>query len=426
MRCRSREGVREGVREVVSAVAGQRVHTTGRRLPWRVPPRGLDLGLCGVVVLSEVAEVFLRLHEGTALGASAFGSLFALPCAGVGVVVVRRVRTNPIGWIFLGLGVAAAVGCNAAAYAVIAYRHGDPGLPLARLAVFLAPWWIALVLATPVPILLFPDGRLPKGRWRWSLWPYLAAGTVLAVNVVQADLRAFTEHHVRVSQQGTLVTLVPTPPLWAVVSNVGLVVVAAIAVAWVLRQVLSFRRSSAERREQLKWLMIGGALCVAGLVLLVQFGGGPGVHVGDLGAIGVIAMPASIAVAILKYRLYDIDRIISRTLSYALLTAVVVGVYAGVVTLVTKVIGFSSPVGVAASTLVAAALFHPLRKRLQRAVDRRFNRAGYDAERTVSAFAARLRESVDAGSVRDDLLEVVQTTVAPAHAALWLVHDDPR
>jgi hypothetical protein len=128
----------------------------------------------------------------------------------------------------------------------------------------------------------------------------------------------------------------------------------------------------------------------------------------------------SIGIGVTKFHLYDIDRLISRTLSYVALTGLVVGVYAGVVTLVTKVVGFSSPVGVAASTLIAAALFNPLRKRLQRGVDRRFNRARYDAEQTVSSFAGRVREAVDPASVSDDLMDVVHAAFEPTAAGLWI------
>jgi hypothetical protein len=142
--------------------------------------------------------------------------------------------------------------------------------------------------------------------------------------------------------------------------------------------------------------------------------------VSGLGIGGLTVLPVSIAIGVTKYHLYDIDRVISRTVAYVLLTGCVVGVYVGLVTLVTKGIGFSSPVAVAASTLVAAALFNPLRRRLQRGVDRRFNRARYDAERTVSAFAERLRESVDPGSVSDDLMDAVQAAFEPSAACLWI------
>jgi len=131
-------------------------------------------------------------------------------------------------------------------------------------------------------------------------------------------------------------------------------------------------------------------------------------------------MPVAIGVGILKYRLYDIDRIISRTLAYAIVTGLLVGVYAGLVLLTQQVLGFTSPVAVAVSTLIAAALFSPLRRRVQRAVDRRFNRARYNAEQTVGAFAIRLKDAVDLDAVRDDLAGVVQTALEPAHLSVWV------
>ena len=135
---------------------------------------------------------------------------------------------------------------------------------------------------------------------------------------------------------------------------------------------------------------------------------------------GVAALPVSIGVGILKYRLYEIDRIISRTLAYAIVTGLLVGLYAGLVLLATEVLKFSSPVAVAASTLVAAALFNPVRRRVQHAVDRRFNRARYDAERMVTAFAARLQDAVDTEAVRADLTGLVHTALAPTHVSVWL------
>ncbi len=136
--------------------------------------------------------------------------------------------------------------------------------------------------------------------------------------------------------------------------------------------------------------------------------------------VAVLSMPAAVAVAVLKYRLYDIDRLISRTLAYALVTGVLAGVYAGLVLLATKVMTIHSTVAVAAATLAAAALFNPLRVRVQRAVDRRFNRARYDADRTVAAFAARLKDAVDLDSVRDDLAGVVNQALEPAHISVWI------
>jgi hypothetical protein len=187
--------------------------------------------------------------------------------------------------------------------------------------------------------------------------------------------------------------------------------------------VLSYRRSSGERRLQLKWLVGGSAVAIVGGALGVPLSGNPSKIVqivGSIGIVAVLALPVSMGVAILKYRLYDIDRILSRTLAYAIVTGLLVGVYVGVVSLAELVLGFSSPVAVAASTLAAAALFNPVRRRVQRVVDRRFNRARYDAEVTVAAFSARLKDAVDLGAVRADLLDVVNRSLEPSHVSVWV------
>jgi hypothetical protein len=139
---------------------------------------------------------------------------------------------------------------------------------------------------------------------------------------------------------------------------------------------------------------------------------------------GFLAVPLSIGVAVLRYRLFDIDRIISRTLAYAIVAGLLVGVYAGIVLLATRVVSIDAPVAVAASTLAAAALFNPLRRRVQRVVDRRFNRARYDADQTVAVFAARLKDAVDLDAVRDDLASVVHQALEPAHVSLWISQRD--
>jgi len=186
---------------------------------------------------------------------------------------------------------------------------------------------------------------------------------------------------------------------------------------------VSWRRAGGERRQQLSWLMAGGAAALASFLAALVAGALP--HsvrgaVGDVLLIGVAALPAGMGVAILKYRLYEIDRIISRTLAYAIVTGLLVGVYAGLVLLATRVLSVNSPVAVAASTLAAAALFTPMRHRVQHVVDRRFNRARYDADKIVAAFAVRLKDAVDLDSVRGDLASVVQQTLEPAHVSVWL------
>ncbi len=175
--------------------------------------------------------------------------------------------------------------------------------------------------------------------------------------------------------------------------------------------------------------MAAGRIGITGAgIPLVTFLSGMRGLAGVVGAIAgaavVFGLPVCLAVAILKYRLYDIDRIISRTLAYAIVTGLLVGVYAGLVLLTTQVFRVHTPVAVAASTLAAAALFNPLRRRVQRAVDRRFNRARYDADQTVAAFAARLKDAVDLDAVRDDLASVVHQALEPAHVSLWISERD--
>jgi len=192
--------------------------------------------------------------------------------------------------------------------------------------------------------------------------------------------------------------------------------------SFVGHQVLSWRRASGERRQQLKWLASGAGVSVA--VIAVSFGISSTGAAGEVLGIGLAALPVGIGVGILKYRRYEIDRIISRTLAYAIVTGLLVGVYAGLVLLATQVLRFHSTVAVAAATLAAAALFSPLRRRVQHAVDRRFNRARYDTDEAVAAFAGRLKDAVDLDSVRNDLTGVVQQTLEPMHLSVWVSERD--
>ena len=194
-----------------------------------------------------------------------------------------------------------------------------------------------------------------------------------------------------------------------------------VPVFWVLfvtRQVLSWRRATGERRAQLKWLMAGSAITVIGLAAGFAFQSGMLNTVCLI--VGLFSLPVCISFAILKYRLYDIDRLISRTLSYAVVTGLLIGVYAGLVLLATEVFRFHSTVAVAVSTLAVAALFNPLRRRVQHVIDRQFNRARYDADRIVTAFAALLKDEVDLDSIREDLAGAVHQALEPAHVSVWV------
>jgi hypothetical protein len=193
---------------------------------------------------------------------------------------------------------------------------------------------------------------------------------------------------------------------------------------WVLSvgyQVVAWRRSGGDARQQHNSLMAGGAAALVSFIGGGVIGAAHGVWavVGGLVLIGIAALPAAMGVAILKYRLYEIDRIISRTLAYAIVTGLLVGVYAVLVLLARQVFPENSPVAVAASTLAVAALFTPARRRVQRLVDRRFNRVRYDADRMVEAFAVRLKDTTDLDRVRGDLADVVSQALEPAHVTVW-------
>jgi uncharacterized membrane protein len=203
------------------------------------------------------------------------------------------------------------------------------------------------------------------------------------------------------------------------------VALAAFLVAAFVSLAVRYRAGGRLLRQQVKWLALIAAMFVVAqlIAVLVLLLGKPWLSgiADSLVAIIVLAgIPAAMAIAILRDRLYDIDRIISRTLAYAIVTGLLVGVYAGLVLLATRLLPFSTPVAVAASTLAAAALFNPLRRRVQQTVDRRFHRARYDADRTIATFAIRLKDAVDLDSVRDDLTAVVHQVLEPAHISVWM------
>jgi hypothetical protein len=256
-----------------------------------------------------------------------------------------------------------------------------------------------------------------------ALGAYFAVGLALLAILVFKSADAIAHHQTRVDGSGQLVVFDQTSGYGGVLFILlAYVMLLAVWFGAMARQVLAWRRSSGDRREQFKWLASGAVACFASLVVSVVLSGSRGWWhaVGDVAIIGAAALPVSIGVAILKYRLYDIDRIISRTLAYAIVTSLLIGVYAGLVLLATRFWAFHAPVAVAAATLAAAALFSPLRRRVQQAVDRRFNRARYDADQTVAAFAARLQDGVHLDSIQDDLASAVHQALEPAHVSVWV------
>jgi hypothetical protein len=393
-----------------------RTHVTGRS--WLASP-GTATALLVVVMLLAAAVIPLSVLARQNLLANAALLAISVPMCAVGLIVARRQPGNPIGWLLMVIPAGVLLGLDAGPYAWLVYRTGYR-LPFGPAAVLLEnSYWAVLTIALPLVFLLFPDGALPSLRWRWVLWSYLTVAVGLfAVSYAGMAIIIVTQG-VHLDAGGGLVGFDHPSGATAWVSKVS-ALFPALLLFWPVfaaRLVMSWRGASGDRQQQLKWLMAGSAVAVAGFVI------SNAVPALDPAAIAVgigVVLPMCLGVAILKYRLYDIDRIISRTLAYAIVTGLLVGLYVGLVLLATRVLSFNSPVAVAASTLAAAALFNPLRRRVQLIVDRRFNRARYDADQTAAAFAARLKDALDLDSVRDDLARTVHQALEPAHVSVWL------
>jgi hypothetical protein len=411
---------------VLSTAQRETTGRAGRGLPFWARP-ATAWALAGLAVLSAAAMVPLSvaarqnpLAQGNATNVVVAGCFSV-----VGLVLAWHRPRNPIGWLMLALGAGLLLTVDGGLYNVISYRLGHR-LPLGPAVLFLYEVSQPELGLLPLIILLFPDGRLPSPRWRWLLYGYLAVGLADTIVFAQVSVDAITHHRTGVDTSGTLLFAPHAAALVGVAAGLVFFAMWVLAVGY---QIVSWRRAVGERRQQLNWLMAGGAVALA--LTLAEIAAvavnhplflphGVRLVVGDVLAVGLAALPVGMGVAILKYRLYEIDRIISRTLAYAIVTGLLVGVYAGLVLLATQVARIHTPVAVAASTLAAAALFHPLRRQVQRVVDRRFNRARYDADQTVAAFAARLKDAVDLDSVCNDLTGVVTKTLEPAHISVWL------
>ena len=345
---------------------------------------------------------------------SVLGQLVTLAFLVDGAVLAAARPRHRIGWILLAIAVTWAIGNGAVdvAWRGIALDPGSvPGAPAYAVlgaAVRDISWYLTVLgLAT-----YFPTGEVAGPRWRW-LPRALVVAIVCSVGDTlldpQANLTYFGQHWHN--------PIAPPPSLSYLdgVVFLGSLPLAVVAAGFAIAQLVGrWRRGGAIERRQIGLFAVAAVLpVVAGPVGLA---GAPGF----VFALSVVPLPVAIAVAVLRYRLYDLERIVSRTVSYTLVTGLLVGVYLGCVALLTDVLPFGGTVGTAASVLVAVALFAPLRARVQSAVDRRFNRARYDAEATVAAFAGRLRDEVDLDAVSRDLLAAVHRTVQPAHASMWL------
>jgi hypothetical protein len=348
-----------------------------------------------------------------------------VPATAVATLLAARRPRNPIGWLLLAILI---VGFNPSSqYIVLDYRMHHATLPLGWVAVVLQECWPLFLLFIAILLWIFPDGKLPPGRWhRWSV-VLVMAGLLVGLAASSQGLLAVLAHDVHVKANGDLAS----PPPVALGVCQGMVIFGALVswIAWLVFQIPTYRRADGERRQQLKWLYGGAAIFVAWVIIgvfivPVSMGEAPGWGtqpvVRALSTLGTSTLPICMGVAVLKYRLYELNRVISRVVSYTLITALLGGVFAGLILLATRVLPVKGSWAVAIATLVIAALFNPLRRRVQRLVDRRFNRSRYDAEAVVAAFTDRLRHTVDLDTLRHDLVSVTHDAFQPAHVSMWL------
>ena len=377
----------------------------------------------GASCLALTGAVALALARGEAIWWILIWGLPVLGFASVGLVLVLRVGSNPIGGLFLSVGF--ALGCGVA---VDAYASSRPALagngPVALVASLLEP--LPLVIL-PMLLLLFPDGRLPSRRWRpiACVWALAAGLVIVDIVVAPGPITTFSdvpEPSNPIGVGGSLGTAIHD------LGSLSFFVLVAVLLAAAGSLISRFRRATGALREQLKWF--GFAAAFLALAILSGPLGAWTPWSGNLWllleALGLTGLVVATGIALTRYRLYEIDRVISRTLSYAIVTGVLACVFIGSVILTTRVLPFSSPVGVAASTLAGAALFSPLRRRIQHGVDRRFNRARYDAEAIVDVFTRTLRDAIELDSVQAQLIGAVEQTVAPDGAWLWIQPLAPR
>jgi hypothetical protein len=353
------------------------------------------------------------------------GALPFLAFATVGALILSRRPHNAIGWLCWAM--AAVVCFGSVGFEAATRVAGDPvSRPVALvLLVGSATFLVSLLGLLPLLVLVFPTGRLPSRRWRPAVWVF-AGGLVLYLGLY-------------LLQPGPIGDDLPANPLgvgWAkrLLERIGPVLgllFTLFVVLVLVSLVLRFRRARGDERQQLKWFTFAAALTAVlppALGGLAEQAGAPLVGAVFFSLVTVM-LPAAIGVAILKYRLYDIDRVINRTLVYGLLTVLLAGVYAGAVLVLGQVfggVGRDPPSwAVAGATLAVAALFQPARRRIQAIVDRRFNRRKYDAATTVEAFSARLRDEIDLDALSAELLAVAHQTMQPTTATLWLRPSGP-
>lgn len=381
--------------------------------------RALAWGLCTLAFATLVAGLLMQMALGHSTGETVVervGLILGFASFPViGALIASQHPRNPLGWIFLQVGVGIGVLVLATEYSYLAFvkqpsRYWPGGMFAAWLQQWL--WFPSLMLIPTLTILLFPDGRPPSPRWRWLVWAcVLCIAVVSGASMFQSQIEG--EGFAFENPVGFL----PFPdgeeagdPLF--LAFFGLVFLSVGSL------VVRFRRAGPERRQQIKLLLVA-AILFAGAIFMGDTFDLPEI----IFPLVLWLLPGAIGVAILKYRLYDIDLVINRTLVYGSLTGILVACYLGIVFLMQQVLSGiteESDLAVAGSTLAVAAMFRPLRGGVQSFIDRRFYRRKYDAQQTLENFSARLRDDVDLDHLARDLSNVVRETMQPRHVSVWL------
>ena len=398
---------------------------TSARLAW---------SLCALsLVLTALSLWLLNLnisHPGTPVYEPWLdNTLGALSYAPVGALVASRRPANPVGWLICLYGLVISLSYFCAEYAIYALLARPGSLPAGEALAWITSWILPIIIGLSVfPLLLFPTGRLPSRRWKWLAW--LTAAWVLTTVVIGA----FSSEAL-MGILGPIRNPLGIEGLTAVYVALLLFVSPTLTVTAAFSLFVRLRRAVGVERQQIKWFAYAAAATVSSGTLAYII---PGVidtplwfeRAGFvLNVVFMPAIPVSVGIAILRYRLYDIDRIINRTLVYGALTVTLALLYFGGVTLTQ--IAFRALTGrgdlpqfaIVASTLAIAALFNPLRHRIQSFIDKRFYRKKYDARKTLESFSAKLRDETDLDALSEDLVGVARETMQPTHAYLWLRPD---
>ena len=392
-------------------------------LAWSLCVLGVALAAASLILAllngRTLAEIFMAWDGPSILTLATLTVSFSV----VGALIASHRPENPIGWIFLAVGFLQGLLSAADQYAIYALLTNPGALPWGAEASWLGQWiWapgLGLILVF-LP-LLFPDGHPPSHRWRPVGW---LGALSIGLTVVSSTIGLWPE-------RGTALLTgdeSPSHVVHVLVDLVALPMMLLAGVGAVISVLVRFRRARGDERQQIKWFAAAAALTLVWYLVFGQSTRELPEAIVALSALLVIpSVPIATGIAILRYRLYDIDRIINRTLVYGSLTATLVALYFGGIVVLQRIFvtltGQQSTLAVVASTLLIAALFTPLRRRIQGFIDRRFYRSKYDARKTLEAFSAQLREETDLNALSEDLVGVVRETMQPAHVSLWLRTD---